>query len=398
MWLWNSPAILSNTGTARSELFTFCSAPHGRAENRVTHVYLYAHQQLSNSPAAVRQFVREAHVNGLKVHYLDGAADWAGTGLSYAKATMDRVMNYQRTSLPDERFDGIQYDVEPYLLSTWGTNEAGLWSGYIELLAYCQAQANAFNSSYTTPVTFEACIPRWYDSDASAVTSSEQVQDLVDAVVLMDYVNTASRIITDGTTEVSYADLIGKQVVLGVETIQIEPATSTFYGFTNADMETVLGDVEAAFAQVSGFGGMAVHHYDSYRAMASGAPQAPVADLAVTLTAATSAPKLNVAFTYALTVKNMGAANANSVNAVLSLPTSLNFNGANCSAGVVSRSGQTVTCSVTTLAPGDTLTVWVSVTPKAIGNVTTIGEAYTTTAESSAANNQASLTLNVKKK
>ena len=112
---------------------------------------------------------------------------------------------------------------------------------------------------------FEVAIPRWYDSDASPVTSNVDCQNITDSVAIMDYVNTSTRIINDATTEINYADSIGKKVVIGVETGNISPSTSTFYGLGNPYMESQLTPVEAYYNSHASFQGIAIHHYNSYK-------------------------------------------------------------------------------------------------------------------------------------
>jgi len=400
MWFWNSAAAIANTGTARTDVLSFCAAPFGKAERRVTHLYLYAHQQVTQSPAALGQFIAAAHAQGMQVYFLDGEATWAETTAlrQYAEGVVDTLLSYNTASLPDERFDGIQYDVEPYLLSNWSTQKATYWNNYTTLLANCQTKVDTYNSATGAEVRFEACIPRWYDSDGDAVTSSEQVQDITDSIAIMDYVNTASRIIADATTEVSYADFLGKKAVVGVETLQIEPVTSTFYGQTNEAMEAQLAEVAAAFGAVSGFGGLAIHHYDSYRAMAPGGPAPPQADVAVSQTASTPAPVINKPFVLSAEARNDGPATAEQVQLTYTLPTSLSINSFAATAGTATRAGQVITVAVSSMSAGAKATLNVSVTPKSQGSLSMVAKVQSTTADPDTTDNSAALSLTVKKK
>lgn len=401
MWIWNSAAAIANTGTARTDLFAFCAAPFNQPARRITHLYLYAHQQVTGSPVQLRQFLADAHAQGITVFYLDGEHTWAESSSqrTYGEQVLSNVLAFNSSALPNERFDGIQYDVEPYALPQWGTLKATYWNHFVTLLTNCQAQVNNWNAKNGASLTFEACIPRWYDSDSDAITSSEQVQDITDSIAIMDYVNTASRIIADATTEVSYADFLGKKAVVGVETMQVDPATSTFFGKTNEDMERELTQVTDAFAPVAGFGGLAIHHYDSYRVMAPGTVSSqPTADLAASLTASVAVPVMKKPFTYTATAFNYGASAADGFSLKLAVPTGFTINSVSASVGTVATAGQVVTCSVASVPAGGSVHLTVQVTPNTTGTATATAEARSTTLDPVAGNNSAALSLRVAKK
>ena len=272
LWSWSNTSITNNLGTARATFYSFCTAPFGNPANAVNYVYYYAHTDISSNTTNLRNFIADAHSKGLKVIFLDGDPNWvtSATNRLLGETVMDNVLNFNKAGSTTQRFDGVQFDVEPYLATGWSKKKAAFWSQFTTLLGNCQKKVNTYNASYT-PIYFEEAIPRWYDTDGDAVTSNTQVQNLTNSVAIMDYVDTVSSITTDALGEIIYADSIGKKVVVGVETMNIAPLTSTFYDEGNAIMETRLGQATPVFATHSSFWGIAIHDYANYRILNSGA-------------------------------------------------------------------------------------------------------------------------------
>jgi hypothetical protein len=272
MWLWKADSAIQNLGNARSTLFAFCAAPHGTtaispftgAAKPVNVLYLYCHAYINGNSTQLSQlrgFLSAAHSAGLKVHYLDGAPDWATTGKAYAESYLNYALSFNTHSTSAaEKFDGIQYDVEPYLLTGWFSQT--IWDSFAGLLTDCE---NAVKASQQG-IPFGVCIPRWYDVTPGTSYLS-QVQQITDYVAVMDYVNTVAGLVADAQTEISNAAQLGKKVVLGVETMNVTPSTSTFNAFGYGNMEIALDSLALAYSTSSAFAGNAVHYYDYYAPM-----------------------------------------------------------------------------------------------------------------------------------
>ena len=85
--------------------------------------------------------------------------------------------------------------------------------------------------------------------------------------MLMDYRDHADGsdgIIAHARAEIDAAALRGKRVVIGVETADNEIAKVTFFDNTDAQLELALAQTASAYAGHAGFGGFAVHHFESY--------------------------------------------------------------------------------------------------------------------------------------
>lgn len=260
IWVWGTEAI-RNEKPARAEFFSFIEAPFGVKQNNISVLFfdgmsiadLSDAKQLPN----IRSFVIEAHRKKMRVDFLTGDASWAlptghDTGLSFLQA----VLKYNQAAPVAARFDGIQYDVEPYLLKGWP--DASMIEGYLSFLDKAKALAKG-------KLLLGAAIPRWFD-EPMFHGLHKKVIDRLDYVALMDYVDTAPAFVNDGKNEVDYASQTGKKAWLGAETqaLDDEP-TATFFAKGNKVMEQAFNSADSTFKGKKGYGGVAIHFYDSYK-------------------------------------------------------------------------------------------------------------------------------------
>ncbi len=130
MWHWNTQAHISDA-SRRRDLLDFCK------REDVTILWMQVFLEDSPPQATVigtatkikgalknkaewRSFIATAHRAGVRVEALDGAPEYAvRQNHSLPLAVVDSVIAYNRESRPEERFDGIHFDNEPYLLIGW---------------------------------------------------------------------------------------------------------------------------------------------------------------------------------------------------------------------------------------------------------------------------------------
>lgn len=295
IWIWEKASynLFYNDGSKEvldalaQDTATFQSDP-------VTTFYLgidqlYGTRVMQEAPEKVRAFVSWAHSRGYKVH----ATIAGGTILPYMGAysryheiavrTMEDVINYNLSAAPDERFDGVNVDIEPYILPDFKTAQPSVQIQYLDGLSKMIQRRDAAGIN----LPFGTVIPRWYDSAAqaqnipwrgTATWLSEHVQNISDYVAIMDYRDTAdgsAGIIQGVLGELTYANAIGKprSVVIAVETLDIadggDPETITFREEGRTHMESELDKVYAAVGSDPAFAGIAMHHYDPLRQLPS---------------------------------------------------------------------------------------------------------------------------------
>jgi hypothetical protein len=235
MWLWDTPAVTSGPD-ARRRLVQFC-----RTEG-ITDLFLQLPYEaervderwtISWDRERLRPLIAELHAAGVTVHALDGdprfsLPEWHGQVL----ATIQSVAEYNRESPPAARFDGIRYDIEPYLLPGFGgVRRTQILQQYLSIVAASRALAAQAGLVYGVD------IPAWFDerneffelvADVEGRPVSELIIDIVDNVGIMDYRTQAYG--ADGTiahaqSELRYAAVVGKQVFLGLETAELPDET-----------------------------------------------------------------------------------------------------------------------------------------------------------------------------
>lgn len=276
VWTWEHPsyAMLESPQVA-DEALAFLQ------RKRIDGVYLYAdafqgRNLLVQQPARYRAFIRAAHARGIRVYALLGS--WYLHTERYvlprhqrkAVAMLQRVLDYNAAAAPDERFDGVNYDIEPHLLDAWeDATRPRLLRGFLDMTAAMMAARQ--RSGQALPIG--PAIPFWWDGIALEWRGvrkpvSQHVADLTDYVALMDYRNRAEgrdSILSHAEDEMAYADRISKRVVIGLEFNPGAPAKLSFHGMDEAAFEREAAKVEAAYGGRRGFGGFVFHHYEGYR-------------------------------------------------------------------------------------------------------------------------------------
>jgi hypothetical protein len=171
--------------------------------------------------------------NGVAVSALDGFKNYAlPEWHDGVLRTIENVIRYNQESAPLERFSGIHYDVEPYLIKGFaGPRRQAFLQGYLELLD------KIVQKTKPSRTHFGVDIPFWYDA-ADELTgkpipiafrgvsksASEHVIDLVDEVAIMDYRTAAygaDGVVAMAQDELAYASKQGKTVFVGLETTEL---------------------------------------------------------------------------------------------------------------------------------------------------------------------------------
>ncbi|GLX02394.1 hypothetical protein [Microtetraspora sp. NBRC 16547] len=283
MWIWEKASynLVLNSGSRR--LLETVFAP---GSTMYLGVDTYAgRDMIEDARPELRDLVAWAHRRGMKVH----ATVAGGTRPPYlgalsryrdrAVGEMERVLDYNFSSAPEERFDGINVDIEPYILPWFGSAKPDVQIQWLDTLRAMIARRDASGQ----PLLFGPAVPRWLDTSACCTdipyagttrTMSEHIQDMTDYIAIMDYRDQAdgsAGIIAQAEGEIAYAERIGKplSVVVGVETLDIatsgDPSSITFREEGRDAMEVELVKVYKAFSGSAAFAGVALHHYDSYR-------------------------------------------------------------------------------------------------------------------------------------
>ena len=121
----------------------------------------------------------------------------------------------------------------------------------------------------------------------------------------------------------------------------------------------------------------------------------PAADISITKTGEPDPVLAGTQLTYALETVNTGPQSASSVQVTDTLPSGVIFDSAMPSQGTCSQSSGTVTCSLGTLANGQSATVEIKVRPQSPGSVGNQASVTSSVADPDSGNNTASVTTGV---
>jgi len=275
IWTWEgeSYAMLDSEGEAAQGI-AFLKA------KSVGTIYLYAdawrgRNLIATQPERYRRLLRRMHASGLKVYAL------LGSGYLHTEryvlprhridaiAMLKRVLDYNAQAAPEERFDGINLDIEPHILAEWSTRKMELLANFIELSdALMRVKAQ---SGQTLPMG--PAIPFWLDGiqlewQGKRKPVSQHVQDIYDYVALMDYRDHADGgdgLVSHAMDELNYGEAIGRPVLIGIETSPNEIRKLSFHHLGEADMERELAATSRSVGKLRAFGGYVIHHYAAYR-------------------------------------------------------------------------------------------------------------------------------------
>ncbi|RAV19683.1 cadherin-like beta sandwich domain-containing protein [Paenibacillus contaminans] len=295
MWLWEAATynILLNPGS-REVLDAMAKDTETFGSDPVKVLYFAVGSfdgmdVMEDNPGLLRDFIAWAHERGYQVYaciaggtsppYMGAYREFHDTAIRH----FEQVLNYNISSASEERFDGVNVDIEPYISPDFKDIYPSLQIQYLEMTEKMVERRNATGMN----LPYGPAIPKWYDTSDQAKNItyngqtkwlSEHVQDITDYISIMNYRDTAdgsAGIIAGAQGEIEYANKIGKpnSVVIGVETLDIansgDPETITFREEGRDVMEADLDKVYTAFGQDASFGGIAMHHYDSIRALPS---------------------------------------------------------------------------------------------------------------------------------
>jgi len=270
LWVWNTSEILDSS-SEMEEFLSFLS------NEEFTCIFLQIPGDFDIKADKIRLLISDLSSINIKVYALDGSKDYVlPEHHASVLETVDEIILYNEQSESCEKFYGIQYDIEPYLLPEFKTEKQGwILENYIELLKKIS------DKTCKKGLLFSAAIPFWFDSpdqytkqirtvtlDGLTKPLLEEIIDLTDNVALMDYRTVAggnNGIIALAQNELSYASLKNKEVFIGLETKPLSDNNLTFASMGLTELKSVMEEAKKKLIEYNSFSGFAIHEYRSYR-------------------------------------------------------------------------------------------------------------------------------------
>ena len=261
VWIWETTKALINDPEERRRILAFCEKPPGGAPPVKT-LFLYAgwKNYLKNNAEKFRGLLKEIHSQGMKVHYLDGTPEWAFNHRHFALRKISRLANFNRGGDKIEQFDGIHFDVEPYLLKKWRNPEV--------VQSYKEHLSESIKAAHKANLPLGIALPNFYDSRHDDLL--ESVIKMVDYVALMNYKDNSTMMVDNARVEIEICARMDKPIWLGVETQKPTrrygvTMRETFFEDGYMKMEQELKVLKKEFATIDSVYGIAYHHLGSYR-------------------------------------------------------------------------------------------------------------------------------------
>lgn len=254
VWLWDTTLISTNTG--RNAVLQFSR------RQQITRIYLQVSTSVAKS--AYRAFIRSATSSGIQIHALDGAPDWILPNQQIRISSLvSWVQTYNSSVSVNERFTGIQVDIEPYLLPEWYQDQDTTVTNWLDALTLFA------NEIQDLSLIISSALPFWVDEiivPETGGTLIESVLQLMNEVTLMSYRDQAQAVIDITESKLTLADALGKKIFVAVETNPTsEGLYLTFYDDGRAVMEEQIAEIDHLLSLHPSYAGIAVHDYTGWR-------------------------------------------------------------------------------------------------------------------------------------
>ncbi len=245
LWVWQTARILRDP-VEREAFLDFIG------QQGITRVFLYLAAAEGERPASgyipfssdeFGPFLAELREAGAVAYALDGDKDYVRPeNHDGVYRTVQALVEHNRSRPAEERFFGVRYDIEPYLVEGFqGPHRQEYLDGYVELLSGVSELARDGGLAVAVDVPF------WFDSpdeetgiymeavlDGRRAKIMEHVMSLVDDIAIMDYRTQAlgaNGAVVHSLGELELARTRSVDVFIGVETVLLpDEDLLTFYG------------------------------------------------------------------------------------------------------------------------------------------------------------------------
>ncbi len=267
MWVWSYSAFA--TPQARQRLIRFCE------KNQIRHLAVHIRMLGDKDETglrdakAFRALIRLAGEHNVTTAALRGNPKmFFPRNRERALDELQALIAFSRTLPRDTLFQGIEYDVEPYLTEEWkakGKSRQTVMEDYLSFLR----TARSVLDEKAPHLWLAADTPFWWDKDELILNFggqrkrfSEHVQDLTDFITIMSYRRSAQEVLTCVEGERMYAEKIHKVICPSLETIELKKNPNiSFYGMPREELWKVVPQLMLTAEEDPAVGGVMIHCY-----------------------------------------------------------------------------------------------------------------------------------------
>jgi hypothetical protein len=269
MWVWSNSAF--STQHSRQRLVNFC-VNHGI-------IHLDVHVKMSSKGKTPILRDADAFKDLIRLagqHQITTAALRGDPRMFFAEKhpqtlhELQAIIDFSTTLPGDALFQGIKYDVEPYLTKEWrgkGTTRETVMRDYLVFLR----KARLVLKDRAARLWLAVDTPFWWDNDEFMLEFemnrkrfSEHVQDLTDFIAIMSYRRSPQGVLACIDGERRYAQRIHKVIFPSLETIRLKQDSSlSFWDFPPQEFWKVVPQLLEAAKRDPAIGGLMLHCYRS---------------------------------------------------------------------------------------------------------------------------------------
>ncbi|QHZ57997.1 copper amine oxidase N-terminal domain-containing protein [Brevibacillus sp. NSP2.1] len=253
-WLWDASLLY----TQQEQIIQFAS------EHQLSAIYLQIDRDIP--PTVYQQFIRKAQEKQIAVEALEGRPQWAfPASHGELKAFINWVRAYNASVAAQERFAGLHFDIEPYILPEWKSNRDKIVQSWMDTVRLIEKDMRSSGLTLTLDIPFWLHQVKVPGTDYSL---SAWMLEKADAVVIMDYRNVAlgnDGIIANAHPILREAATLKKQVIVAVETApSAEGPHTSFHALPLQTMKTELQLAKEHLEHYASFAGFAIHDYNHW--------------------------------------------------------------------------------------------------------------------------------------
>lgn len=267
MWVW--PQAAYSTREARDKLVGFCVRHHiDRLEVHVRFTRDHGAPAVRDAEE-IADLLSLARRNNISIAAVRGSPRMFFTGNSdRTLAELGAILAFNRTLPAASSFEGVMYDVEPYLTNEWKADTASRKAVMLEYLNTLH-QARSLLHAQAPSLWLAVDMPFWWDGNALRIgflgeekRFSEHIQDATDFVVLMSYRRRPGEVLQTAENEMKYARQTSKVIFLALETNPLaRDGEISFAGLPPRALWDVVTPLLGAAQTDDAIGGLMIHSY-----------------------------------------------------------------------------------------------------------------------------------------
>jgi hypothetical protein len=269
MWVWSRSAC--STRDARQKLVHFSLKHH------ITHLDVHTRMSRDKEKPALQNAEALRDLILLAGQYHITTAILRGDPKMFFSENHDRALRelraiiaFSKTLPAHSGFEGIKYDVEPYLTKEWKLKEESRKEIMRDYLAFLR-KARSVLGEEAPHLWLAADTPFWWDNDEFILEFegrrkrfSEHVQDLTDFITIMSYRRSSQEVLKCVAGERKYARRIRKVIIPSLETVELKKTPNlSFWGAPAEEFWKVVPELLETAKGDPAVGGLMIHCYRS---------------------------------------------------------------------------------------------------------------------------------------